>query len=314
MGFENARTETQRNKLKDWFYSSLTPTLEPHGQFHILGTRYHPLDLYTDLINSGRYSVSTQRAINKSRSSGQEVSLWEDKFSIDKLKDIRRESGSIIFAMQYQNDVEMAKGNIFKPHYFKYYSEWTYTNNGEDIAVKYTDEVTGVSEWRIVKVYIGVDLAISQKQDADYTVIMVIGRDSEGNIYILDYLKDRLTFNNQLMSIINYAEKKFPMVERIGVEDVAYQKSMIQELQRGTVLPVKAIRTVSDKVSRAQRRSALFENGKVFFRENMRDLEECLLLFPDVEHDDLFDGVDLAISTIDDTNKVRILDRSAFRI
>ena len=50
VGLENARTEKQRSNLKEWFYSSLFPTLEPDGEIHILGTRYNPLDLYEDLI------------------------------------------------------------------------------------------------------------------------------------------------------------------------------------------------------------------------------------------------------------------------
>ena len=54
VGLENARTERQRSNLKEWFYSSLVPTLEPDGQLHILGTRYNPLDLYEDLIKSGK--------------------------------------------------------------------------------------------------------------------------------------------------------------------------------------------------------------------------------------------------------------------
>lgn len=52
VGLENARTEKQRSNLKEWFYSSLFPTLEPDGEIHILGTRYNPLDLYEDLIKS----------------------------------------------------------------------------------------------------------------------------------------------------------------------------------------------------------------------------------------------------------------------
>ncbi len=44
VGFENARTEAQRKVLKEWFYSSLYPTLEPDGEIHILGTRYSPTE------------------------------------------------------------------------------------------------------------------------------------------------------------------------------------------------------------------------------------------------------------------------------
>jgi hypothetical protein len=49
---ENARTEEQREKMKVWYYKSLLPCLEPYGEIHILGTRYHPYDLYHTLLTS----------------------------------------------------------------------------------------------------------------------------------------------------------------------------------------------------------------------------------------------------------------------
>jgi hypothetical protein len=112
VGLENARTEKQRSNLKEWFYSSLFPTLEPDGEIHILGTRYNPLDLYEDLIKSKDYVVNTQRAIRVVN--GKKVSLWEEKFSLERLEAILKQSGKIIFNMQYQNDTELAKGKIFK--------------------------------------------------------------------------------------------------------------------------------------------------------------------------------------------------------
>ena len=138
--------------------------------------------------------------------------------------------------------------------------------------------------------------------------------DKEKNVYVLDYLKERLTFNAQLNAIMDYGKTKFPMVERIGVETVQYQKSLAQELRRLSLLPVVNISTSKDKVTRAMRRSALFENGKVFFRMGMEDLEECLLLFPDVDHDDLFDGLDFALTVADQGNAVRVLKREDFTI
>ena len=44
----------------------------------------------------------------------------------------------------------------------------------------------------------------------------------------------------------------------------------------------------------------------------MEDLQECLLLFPDVDHDDLFDGLDHALTVADQGNNVRVLNRADF--
>ena len=301
VGFENARTEAQRKVLKEWFYSSLYPTLEPDGEIHILGTRYSPMDLYEDLIKSKNYKVNVQQAITIK--DGQEVSLWESKFSLEKLRSIREEAGLIIFNMQYQNNTELAKGKIFKYRYFKHFEEYEVDYALNRVRVKVLD-AQGVPFWIPVRIYMGADLAISEDETSnnDYFVLTVIGVDKNKNVYVLDYLKERLSFNAQLNAILDYGRNKFPMVERIGVETVQYQKSLAQEIRRLSLLPVINIQTSKDKVTRAMRRSALFENGKVWFRIGMDDLEECLLLFPEVDHDDLFDGLDFALTVADQGN------------
>lgn len=313
VGFENARTEAQRKVLKEWFYSSLYPTLEPDGEIHILGTRYSPMDLYEDLIKSKNYKVNVQQAITIK--DGQEVSLWESKFSLEKLRSIREEAGLIIFNMQYQNNTELAKGKIFKYKYFKHFEEYEVDYALNRVRVKVLDS-QGVPFWIPVRVYMGADLAISENETSnnDYFVLTVIGVDKNKNVYVLDYLKERLTFNAQLNAILDYGKNKFPMVERIGVETVQYQKSLAQEIRRLSLLPVINIQTSKDKVTRAMRRSALFENGKVWFRIGMDDLEECLLLFPEVDHDDLFDGLDFALTVADQGNSARVLSRDNFNI
>lgn len=313
VGFENARTEAQRKVLKEWFYSSLYPTLEPDGEIHILGTRYSPMDLYEDLIKSKNYKINVQQAITVK--DGQEYSLWESKFSLEKLRSIREEAGLIIFNMQYQNNTELAKGKIFKYKYFKHFEEYEVDYALNRVRVKVLD-AQGVPFWIPVRIYMGADLAISEDETSnnDYFVLTVIGVDKNKNVYVLDYLKERLSFNAQLNAILDYGRNKFPMVERIGVETVQYQKSLAQEIRRLSLLPVINIQTSKDKVTRAMRRSALFENGKVFFRIGMDDLEECLLLFPEVDHDDLFDGLDFALTVADQGNSARVLNRDDFNI
>ena len=309
VGLENARTEGQRATLKEWFYSALKPTLEPHGEIHILGTGYNPFDLYEDLIKSGEYVINVQRAIIK-QGDGTEIALWEDKFSLAKLMAIKRESGAVIFNMQYQQDTELAKGKIFKGKYFRYYEEYKIDYDFLTAKVRVKD-AEGIDSWKKVKIYFGVDLAISEKQSSnnDYFVLMIVGMDDEHNIYVLEYVKERLSFNAQLTTLLNYGRDKYPMVERIGIESNAYQQAMAQEVRRLSLLPVLNINTTKDKVTRAMRRSANFENGKIYFRAGMDDLEECLLLFPEVDHDDLFDGLDFACTIADQASHIGNLKR-----
>jgi hypothetical protein len=50
---ENAGSANARRKLKSWYAKVLLPCLEPGGELHVLGTRYHPHDLYAGMMDSG---------------------------------------------------------------------------------------------------------------------------------------------------------------------------------------------------------------------------------------------------------------------
>ena len=60
------------------------------------------------------------------------------------------------------------------------------------------------------------------------------------------------------------------------------------------------------------RLSAKFECGKVFMHQNQTDLLDCLLLFPEVEHDDLFDAVEFAISMGEEKNKIKVVKTNLY--
>lgn len=329
VGFENARTGTQRAKLKEWFYSSLEPTLEPTGEIRVLGTRYHPNDLYQDFIETGDYDVVVQKALNiyneeefgtwKERGllpadikEGDEFPLW-DYFGLEDLQKRKAASGSIIFGMQYQNTTDLAKGNIFKNEYLRYYDSYSIRQDGK-VVVTLKDENTGEQINKICRVYMGVDLAISQNTSADYFVIAVVGRDDDNNYYVLDYFMDRLSFDNQLNKILEYGHIKFSGVERIGVEAVAYQQAMCQQLRRESNLPIIDVKTNTDKITRMMRLSAKFECGKVFIRPNMHYLIDELLLYPETPdgHDDLSDAIDFAISMGEEKNKIKVLKSNLY--
>lgn len=322
VSFENARTQGQRAKLQEWVYSSLEPTLEPGGIMKVIGTRYHPNDLYQHFIDLGSYNVCIQKALNtyteeefgdwKQRGllpadikEGDEFPLW-DYFGMENLLERKRASGSIIFGMQFQNTTELAKGNIIKYEYLRYYDSWEFRKDGR-VDVHYKDEHTGESITKTCRLFMGVDLAISQKETADFFVICVIGKSDDNKYFVLDIFKDRLSFDGQINKILEYGQKKFDAVERIGVEAVAYQQAMCQELRRQSNLPVVNIRTTKDKVTRLMRRSALFENGQIYLRPNQQDLIDQLLLMPESSHDDMFDSLDFAIQVAEEKTKARVI-------
>ena len=116
---ENARTETQRERVKTWWYQTLLPCGEPEGCIFVIGTRYHHLDLYGHLIRN-EYADKHQ-IIPAIAADG--TTPWPEKFSLEWLEERRRQAGSIIFNAQYQNDTSLMKGHIFREEWFRFYEQ-----------------------------------------------------------------------------------------------------------------------------------------------------------------------------------------------
>ena len=198
--------------------------------------------------------------------------------------------------MQFQNDTELAKGNIFKNEYLRYFDSFVKRKDGKvDVFIK--DDISGELIKKTCRVYMGVDLAISQSASADFFVIAVVARDNDNNYYVLEYFKDKISFDKQINKILEYGQLKYPGVERIGVEAVAYQQAMCQELRRNSNLPVIDIKTHKDKVTRGMQLSAKFENGKVYLKADMDYFIDQLLLFPETS-----DGHDKTLSWVNLVN------------
>jgi predicted phage terminase large subunit-like protein len=265
---ENSRTEGQRQKVHDWFWRSLMPTLEPHGRIHVLGTRYHFADLYGVLIE-GDFAACHQ-VVKALPEDGD--TPWPEKFSVEWLEDRRRSMGTLLFNSQYQNDVEAMKGRLFK-------AEW----------LRYFDVVP-----EGLRIYQGVDLAISQKETADYFAHVTVGVDAQKNVYVLVAIQRRMTFKAQTDFIIERQRQWRPI--KLLVEAVAYQAAQVDELRRAGVYAIP-VKTTKDKVTRFLRLAARFEAGMVFLRRGMQDeLLEQLLMAPEGRHDDLVDALEFAVS------------------
>mgnify|MGYP001818170406 CR=1 FL=1 len=285
---DNSRTKLQRDKVKTWYYKTLDPTLEPpdsevphRGEHHRLGTRYHYDDLYGHLL-ANELSRATQ-VIPALDENGR--TPWPEKFPPKWFVAKRQKSGIIIFNSQFQCDTEAMKGEIFQY---------------DDCKIVTDDNIPFDAK---VRTFMGVDLAISEKSKNDKFAIVVVGKDTSGNYYVLDYFEKQLRFGAQTQKILEYYIKWTPI--RCGIETNAYQDAQYQNLRdtvtaeehgiHGKDLRLKRINTDKDKITRAWKLSPLFEDGRMHFKENQQLLIEHLVLFPNYKYKDLFDALDLAI-------------------
>lgn len=150
-----------------------------------------------------------------------------------------------------------------------------------------------------------VDPAISLEDNADYTATCVIHVDEHKNWYLDMAYRQRITVTDTVNWLFRLADRY--NLAGLGVEDVAYQKAILQimsqEMQkRNKMLPLKGIkrstmgadgikRDSSSKKFRIRSLVPRFEFGQIFLT---RELDEFLIeysSFPRGAHDDLLDAL-----------------------
>lgn len=300
---ENTATEHQRQKTLDWFRVVLSPTLEPDtGELKILGTRYHPDDLYGTL--GGYKDVDTKdvdstgtpikkRVYNNNKfgphtkiipavtydDAGNRISFWPSKFPMEFLDEEKESSGLLAFNLAYQNDATITEGGII------------HLEDLEAAVYRHDGELPPREEMRI---YQGVDPAIGQKQKNDFFAHVTIGVHGRF-IYVLEIHLVRMPFDDQVQFCIDQRRRWNPI--KVGIEVIAYQQALAQSIQeKDNWFPVHEIRPNKDKMFRAKVFSQFTQRRELKLHVSMTDTMETLSGMPHVKFDDVFDGIDHAVT------------------
>lgn len=158
--------------------------------------------------------------------------------------------------------------------------------------IQYYDEIPSEKNGYFLFTATGIDLAISQRESADYTAMVtakIFRKDRKITVYILpNPINARLT----VLETIDRGVTLYNMHDgRLYVEDVAYQAAMIELLENegARVTGVKV--HGQDKRSRLALTSHLIQSGSVLFpRKGAEDLIIQLTGFGSEHHDDLADA------------------------
>lgn len=149
-----------------------------------------------------------------------------------------------------------------------------------------------------------VDLAWSQEEDADFTVIATWAVTPQRSLILLDVVRDRIAGPDIVRTMQVVHGRLNPGYFR--VERATRQLSIIQEAVRAG-LPVREIRADKDKVARALPATAYVESGRVWFPRvsvapQMDACEAELVAFPMGEHDDFVDVLAYAVGELSATS------------
>jgi predicted phage terminase large subunit-like protein len=148
--------------------------------------------------------------------------------------------------------------------------------------------------------FIGVDPAISQSEKADRFAISLVGITKDRHkAYLLEQWAGRIPFPEQVTKINEWFFKYRPQI--IGVESVAYQAALVQQLERQpNFAPVIPIMAKGKKFERIIAMSPFFKIGKVLISKRHADfIDEWISYDPEIRNpkDDCLDSVEIALRT-----------------
>jgi len=156
--------------------------------------------------------------------------------------------------------------------------------------------------------YIGVDLAISEKETADYTAICVIGITAKNEVVVCEMMRGRWTFVEIGERIIAMEDKWKPKV--VAIESNQAQAWLVQELKRNTRMNVIGIPSTKDKMIRFQPIEAKYERGLVYHVPHLLpEFTDELLSFTGTKqdrHDDMIDALSMAFNAIRKTPSIHV--------
>ena len=247
--------ETQKFSMEyAWqhYAGTIRPMLSQGGFFVIVGTAYAENDLYhkletNPLFQSPRGYTEVLRAIDIET----EEPLWPDWYSLEYLKAIKGELGVLAFNREYQNIAISEEASLFP---------FSLLSNNFDAA---SSLLFQYQEGPLV-CFSGWDLAISTTEGADYTAGVTIGLDEQMNRHILDIYRERGVGYSTQWEIISSICHRF-RTYLTYVESNAYQRALVDEMQKQTDLNVKPYITGSEKHSTEvgiMSLRPLFENKK----------------------------------------------------
>lgn len=320
----NAYTEEGREKVKDQ-YSLLSSIETADAKEWVVGTRYHPKDLYADLIQMEIEgydefgNVATREPLFdvferqvESIGDGTGEFLWPRQqrtdgrwfgFDTDVLAKKRAQYlNKVHFRAQYYNDPHDVDSSAIQRDLFQYYDQ-NYLSRRDGKWFFKGDRIN---------VFAAVDFAYTAGLRSDSTCIVVVGVDSKQNYYVLEidrFKTDKISeYFNRILKL--YEKWGF---RKLRAEVSAAQTVIVKDLKdnyikpHGLSLVVDEYRPSRWKGSKEERIMATLEpkyaNRQIwhYMGGNCQALEEELI-FTNPAHDDIKDAlasvVDFAVAPL----------------
>lgn len=283
----SVKTQESRDNTYQWVTGDIMPLGDKHTRLIFIGNLLHEDSLLMRLRQGiEQWKLSGQFRFYPLVDENEQI-LWPGKYPTHSdIEELKHSLGNeVSFQREYMLNIIPDDSWIVQPEWIQYYDELP--------PMRFRDYAC-----------IGIDLAISKEQTADYTAMVpaiVTGRKDTLQVYILPQIVNkRLTFLEGL-------EQAKLLSESIGngskaklyVEDVAYQRSF-EEVLSNAGFPAKGVQLHGqDKRARLTAVAYLLQAGKVFFpRVGAELLIQQILHFGVEKRDDLADAFSILLSQI----------------
>jgi phage terminase large subunit-like protein len=308
----NAYTEEGRTKVSN-MYSQLASIKNTGAKTTVVGTRYHPKDLYATLLSIDLEVWDNGEIVDKYPlyETMQQVVEQDGEFIWPKMmrydgryfgfdeNELAKKRAEYVdvtqFYAQYYNNPNDPTSNRISPDYFQYYDK------------KHLRQEEG--HWYLqdkrLNVFAAIDFAFSLAKKADYTALVVIGIDSDHNYYVLDIdrfkTKSIGEYYNHILESYNYWGFR-----KIRAEVTVAQEIIVEDLKNnyirpnGLALSVDKHRPSRNEGSKEERMMATLEprykNLQIWHYKggNCQLLEEELKM-KHPPHDDIEDALTAAV-------------------
>ena len=208
---EDARSETVTANDWNWFLSDVF-FLGQNTRIFLIGNNLGERCIIEQVIKNAKELKFVTRRIPILDSENK--SAWPSKWPVDAIMEDKADWAKIgktdIWYREKMCQCISPESQKFKREYFKYY-----------------DKIPNLSE---LNIYTTVDLAISQKVNADYSAIVTVGVNSAGHWFILDVEYGRYDPTTTIDAIFSAVKKWQPLC--VGIETVAYQAALQHFLEK----------------------------------------------------------------------------------
>ena len=308
---ETAYTEEGRKRLETQF-SFLASIEGTQGRQIVVGTRYHPKDLYNTILNlfliehnDDGEEISKEALYEyrqhevESQGDGYGEFLWPvqrnskgQQFGFDR-KILARKKLQYLdqtqFRAQYYNNPNDTESAGILREYFQYY----------DRAFLSRSHGSWFYKGNRLNIFAAIDFAYTVNKDSDYTAIVIVGVDGAHNYYVLDV--DRFKTG----SIPVYFDRILKLVQKwdfhkLRAEVTAAQEAIVKTLKNeyirpnGLALSVEEFRPSRNEGTKKERIASIlnprYSNRQVWHYQggHCQTLEEELVL-NNPAHDDIKD-------------------------